>query len=252
MPESNLDLGLEILLVDDEPFTRGLLHRLLTKLGYADIEQAEDAESALQLLKAHAFDLIITDIQLPGMNGLEFVRNIRAGLTSALRDTRVIIVTSFSNHEVLGGAMALDVNGFLVKPMKPAMVQEKISLAMKEELPLQAAKSYGAVKTGLKTIGSAEAPPAPEPRVLPERMAPREVSAPVATRPQPGAPRSGRRVNSMELTPGMRLAEDVVSDEGILVLKKGFVLAPININRLFEMRHVLDGEGAFWIDEEPV
>jgi YesN/AraC family two-component response regulator len=75
---------------------------------------------------------------MPGMNGLELLRRIRTGQTPRPKDSRFIILTSFSNTEALGAAMSLDVNGFLVKPIRIGVVMEKIERAIQENFQLRA------------------------------------------------------------------------------------------------------------------
>ncbi len=111
-------LTARILIVDDDEFIRKIIRRVLVDLKFVNIKEIESAKSALLLMQGHTFDLIITDVQMPGMNGLELVRRIRAGLTPAAPGTRTIVLTSFANTEVLSVAMSLEVNGFLVKPIK--------------------------------------------------------------------------------------------------------------------------------------
>lgn len=227
----------KILVVDDDAFTRKIVRRVLTDLGFAEIGEAESGESALVLLQAKTFDLIITDVQMPGINGLELVRRVRAGLSGASRDTRTIVLTSFANTEVLGAAMALDVNGFLVKPMKPAAVQGKIAQAMGERASVRPAIGYQSVGTDLPTV-DAQAQPGP---ATGEQGRGAESEA-------AGPPR--RQVALQQLQPGMRLRQDVLASDGTLLLSQGHTLSELNINRLLELRTILRDEALWVVDED--
>jgi len=132
----------KVLVVDDDDFTRKIILRVLRDLGYAQTMEAASVAAALHLLEAHTFDLVLTDIDMPVTNGLKFVQLIRTGATHARADLRIIVQTGTSSSELLGIAMALDINGFLVKPVVPVMLDEKIIRAMTEKQSLRSPLAY--------------------------------------------------------------------------------------------------------------
>ena len=235
MQSYSVEKGIKILIVDDDAFTRKIVRRILTDLHFSDVSEAESAESALALMQGRAFDLIVTDVQMPGINGLDLVRRIRSGLTGASRDTRTIVLTSYSNTEVIGAAMALDVNGFLVKPMKPGAVHVKIAQAMHESPSVRPSIGYQSVDTNLRTVRA-------QPHVQPGPTTGDE--APGGDSDEADLPR--RRVALEQLQPGMQLWQHVLSTDGTLLLSRGRTLSQLNINRLLDVRSILT-DNLFWI-----
>lgn len=212
-----------ILLVDDDPFMQRIIEKVLKDLGFENIKKANDGQEALELLGQGNIDLLLTDIQMPNMNGLELMKTIRCGNSSAARDLRTIIITSFSNTETLGSSMALDVNGFLTKPFKPVTVMKTIMQAFAEEdSELRSEESYLEVKTDLSSLGEDEG-------ASPETTT--EESSPEDNRNQ--------CINIHQLQPGMRLTKDVKTEKGVLLLSAGFVLNKNTISRLFELGDVI-------------
>src|SRR6266581_1799798 len=210
-------LRIRILVVDDDAFTRKIVRRVLSDLGYADLSEMASAESALALLQEQSFDLIITDVQMPGINGLELVRRIRTGQTGAVAESRVMVLTSFANTEVLGVAIAL---------------------AMGERAVVKPAISYHSINTDLRTV---QAPPQLEPdRPSADASRPRTAEA-ERTTPK-------RRVSLAQLQPGMVLGQRVVAADGALLLSVGHLLSRLNINRLLDLRSILSDE-FLWIVE---
>jgi len=237
MHPSSDQKAIKILIVDDDAFTRKIVRRVLKDLRFADISEAESGESALALLQGKVFDLIITDVQMPGINGLEVVRRIRAGLSGAAHDARIIVLTSFSNTEVIGAAMALDVNGFLVKPMKPAAVHDKIAQAMGDRASVRTHIGYQAVNTDLRTVDQPQTQPSPATKEEARGGDSDDSSLP------------GRRVPLRQLQPGMRLQQQVLTTDGTLLLSQGHMLNQLNINRLWDVRSILNDD-ALWIADE--
>lgn len=232
--------SIKILVVDDDPFSRKVVRRVLDGLRIAHVTETPCGEAAIAAMQDEQFDLVITDVQMPGINGLELLRRLRAGSTAAPSDMRVIVLTSFSNTEVLGIAMALDVNGFLVKPMKPVSVAEKIMQAVSERVVVRAPLAYQSVGTTLLTI---EAPPA----FAAVALAPtREICAPAMSPPDYG--HTASRVALSQLKSGMQLAQPVRTIDGTLLLAQGHALSQLNINRLLELRSVL---GEDWLTVVP-
>lgn len=221
-----------ILIVEDDNFTRKLIVSVLHHLGFAKITEADSAESAIKLLESNTFDLVITDINMPGMNGLQFIQTIRAGRTPLKRETRIVVLTALSQTEILAAALALDINGFLVKPITPAMVDEKIDKALSERLHLHPPLAYEAVRTELKR----------QPRTdsrLP--LGHRGASIPIAARngSDGGTGWGEHHVSLQRLRPGMILKEDIKLLDGTLLLSSGHVLSEASINRLYDIRSLL-------------
>lgn len=102
----------------------------------------------MHTLGEEKIDLLLTDIQMPVINGLELMKTIRSGKSPTPRNLCTIIVTSFTNTETLGSAMAMDFNGFLTKPFKPVTVMKTIMQALsKKDTQLREDNSYLEVKT---------------------------------------------------------------------------------------------------------
>lgn len=72
-----------ILIVDDDRFIRGVLDKLLRMIGFEAITHAEDGDVALEIMDEHAFDLMVTDVQMPKVNGLELLKRVRCGQSAA-------------------------------------------------------------------------------------------------------------------------------------------------------------------------
>lgn len=118
-----------ILVVDDRPLNRELLRTLLQYHGH-QISEANEGEEALQLAQAQPPDLIITDIQMPGMNGFDLVHRLRA--TAGLTDSRVIFYTaSYKTREALELARECRVEHVLFKPCEPDEILKVVNEALR-------------------------------------------------------------------------------------------------------------------------
>ena len=118
--------NLSVLLVEDEPFLRKVTEQVLSNFGFTKIYTAENGEQALDVFDSADIDILLTDIQMPILNGLELLRTIRSGYGHLERSLPVIIFTGLDDIETLGSAIALDVNGFLIKPIKPETFSQAI------------------------------------------------------------------------------------------------------------------------------
>ena len=112
-----------ILIVDDESNMRHMLKALLGRRGYR-IEEAESAEAALALVAAKSFDAILCDVRMPGIGGLEFLRQVRDKLTA----TTVIMMSVYGNIELAVEAMREGAYDFIAKPFQP----DEIILTLKK------------------------------------------------------------------------------------------------------------------------
>lgn len=216
---------LSVLIVDDEPFQRRILREVLRSLGFPKTHEADSGELAIAEMKKQRFDLILSDVQMPGMNGLELLRQLRTGQTRLARDTRFIIITSFSNTEVIGAAMALDVNGFLAKPIRIGIVIEKVDRALQETFQLYAKDEYESVSTNLPSLGEAQ-----------------RDSAGAAVGGVAASETGEKMIPLMQLRPGMRVTKSLSTADGTLLILAGTILTEISINRLMDVSSVLTGE----------
>ena len=218
---------LKILLVDDDSFMQRLLESVLTDLGFVHIEKATNGEQALDILRRNHIDLLVTDIQMPIMNGLELLRQVRSGLAGESHKLRTIIITSFSNLDTLGTAIALDVNGFLDKPFKPVTVIKKILLALSEdEQNHRPCGDYQDIETNLSSLAESS-------HVLPNEKGFGEGDVLEHST-------SARPTSTHMLQPGMKLAENVCTNQGTLLLPEGLMLTRQTIRRIHELSDVID------------
>jgi two-component system chemotaxis response regulator CheY len=117
---------MKILVVDDFSTMRRIVRNLLVELGFSNglIQEADDGESALTLLRSTPFDMVVTDWNMPNMTGIDLLRAIRAEPT--LKSIPVLMVTAENNREQIIAAAQAGVNGYIVKPFTAATLQEKL------------------------------------------------------------------------------------------------------------------------------
>ncbi len=112
----------KILLVEDNPVNRRLAEFLLRSQGY-NVRAATNAQEAFDTIKAERPDLILMDVQLPGMDGLEATRKLKAEPTT--RDIPVVAVTSYAMKGDREKALAAGCSGYITKPIdKDTFVRE--------------------------------------------------------------------------------------------------------------------------------
>ncbi len=228
MDVTDLFPQLRILLVDDEPFIRKVTSKVLGSLNIHKVLEAENGRDALQVLAQHEIDLLITDIQMPDMNGIELIKQIRMGDAPCDRGLRTVVATSFSNTEVLGSCLALDINGFLVKPVTPAGAAQKIEQALEEQTHLHAADGYTRIKTDLATLAEAN------------KREEKKVHASVPREETEGGKSGDTSVSLRFLKPGMILQEDLYARHGVKLLSAGQMLNEGLVNRIHELSVIID------------
>jgi two-component system chemotaxis response regulator CheY len=115
-----------ILIVDDSAMMRKIVLRALTLAGleFGKVLEAADGAEALEMLKAHTVELIMCDINMPVMNGLEMLKNLRS-LNLAV-DVPVVMVTTESSSEHVRQAVAVGASGYIRKPFTPDQVKHKV------------------------------------------------------------------------------------------------------------------------------
>jgi two-component system chemotaxis response regulator CheY len=112
------------LIVDDFSTMRRIVRNLLKEIGYGNAEEAEDGAVALGMLKASKFDFVVSDINMPNMNGFELLKNIRAD--DGMKALPVLMVTAEAKKEDIVMAAQNGASGYIVKPFTKATLEEKV------------------------------------------------------------------------------------------------------------------------------
>lgn len=117
------------LVVDDSPVGRKILRRVLAMVGIeaSSVQEAEDGVAALELLRAQTIDVVLTDIHMPRMDGIELVRQMRAD--GRLARTAVIVVSSDRNDARQQELKMLGACAYVVKPLRPEMLRDAVLAA---------------------------------------------------------------------------------------------------------------------------
>jgi two-component system, chemotaxis family, chemotaxis protein CheY len=115
---------MKILVVDDFSTMRRIVKNCLQEIGYTDITEADDGNTALPLLKAGAFDFLITDWNMPGMPGLDLLKAVRGD--PKLAKMPVLMLTAEAKREQIIEAAQAGVSGYVIKPFTAVTLKEKI------------------------------------------------------------------------------------------------------------------------------
>ena len=115
---------LKFLIVDDFSTMRRIVRGLLKEMGCNNAEEAEDGAVALAALKAQKFDFVVCDINMPNMNGFEFLKAVRAD--DSLKHIPVLMVTAEARKEDIVLAAQTGASGYIVKPFTKATLEEKV------------------------------------------------------------------------------------------------------------------------------
>ena len=115
---------MKILAVDDSPTMRRIIINTLKRAGFEDVTEATDGKDALAKMKVNTFNFIITDWNMPEMDGLAFVSNIRQ--SPEFKGIPVLMVTTRSVQDDIVEAIKAGVNSYIVKPFTPETLKQKI------------------------------------------------------------------------------------------------------------------------------
>lgn len=120
---------MKFLVVDDSPTMRRIVCNALREIGFAEYAEAEDGEEAVTKLRSEPFDFVITDWNMPNMNGLELTQTLRNDESYA--EIPILMITTRGMKEDVIAAMHARVNNYMVKPFTPEVLREKISQIQK-------------------------------------------------------------------------------------------------------------------------
>ncbi|MGB9770858.1 MAG: response regulator [Candidatus Kapaibacteriota bacterium] len=120
---------MKFLVVDDSPTMRRIVINALKTFGIEDIVEAEDGQDALAKLKENKIDFVITDWNMPNMNGLDLTKTIRS--SEQWKNLPILMVTTRGLKEDIIQALQAKVNNYIVKPFTPQVLKEKILAILK-------------------------------------------------------------------------------------------------------------------------
>jgi two-component system chemotaxis response regulator CheY len=123
-------MALNIMIVDDSPVMRTFIRKVvgLTGLDLNEVLEAGDGQDALKFLRDHWTDLVLTDINMPRMNGEEFVRLKEED--ELLRDIPVIVVSTDSSQSRIQRMLSLGAKGYISKPFLPEVLRDEVERVM--------------------------------------------------------------------------------------------------------------------------
>lgn len=119
---------MQFLVVDDSPTMRRIVVNALRSIGYENVVEAEDGQDALSKLQTNSIDFIITDWNMPNLNGLDLTKTIRS--SPSLSSIPILMVTTRALKQDIIEALQAKVNNYIVKPFTPAVLKEKIDLIL--------------------------------------------------------------------------------------------------------------------------
>ena len=119
-----LDPKMSVLVVDDYSSMVRIIRNLLRQLGFADVDDASDGESALERMRTKRYGLVISDWNMEPMTGYDLLRQVRSD--PSLGDVPFIMVTAESKTENVIAAKKAGVNNYIVKPFNAQTLQSKI------------------------------------------------------------------------------------------------------------------------------
>lgn len=137
------------LLVDDESFMLGLVERVLKQCQAGQIQRAPNGARALEMFRGSGrrVDCIIADLNMKPMNGLEFLWAIRTGVSKKVqRDQRYLMLTGHGDSDAVKAAIALDIQGYVLKPISIEKLVTAVDLALARSLTLKTVAHYRSVK----------------------------------------------------------------------------------------------------------
>ncbi|MBL8430328.1 MAG: chemotaxis response regulator CheY [Dechloromonas sp.] len=119
------DPKMKFLVVDDFSTMRRIVRNLLKELGFTNVDEAEDGAIALQKLQSGGFEFVVTDWNMPNMDGLTLLQSIRA--TPNLKHLPVLMITAEAKKENIIAAAQSGASGYIVKPFTAGTLSEKLN-----------------------------------------------------------------------------------------------------------------------------
>jgi two-component system chemotaxis response regulator CheY len=130
------NFSIKVLVVDDFPTMRRIVKNLLKQIGFENIDEAEDGTQALNKLKSGNYGLVVSDWNMPGMVGIDLLRNVRQD--AALKEMPFLMVTAEAEKEKVIEAIKAGVDNYIVKPFTAEVLKEKLEKIADKKKSLKA------------------------------------------------------------------------------------------------------------------
>lgn len=220
---SSLLAGLRVLVADDEAFSLSIIGRMLREMGCKDVVAADTGAKAFSMFQIDAqpgIKLAIIDFNMPDLNGLQILKLIRTGKTTAPRNLPVLMLTGTADGGLVTAAAALDIGAFVVKPVSKATLGTRVAKVLAETKEAKPVALYESVD--IDTVAKA---------LL------------LSHKPVGGAKQRSDRTETLrgvklrlESVPvGSVLAEDIRGPDGELLLGRGALLSERFLRRLRDL-----------------
>jgi two-component system chemotaxis response regulator CheY len=130
------NLKIKVLVVDDFPTMRRIVKNLLKQLGFENIDEAEDGAQALSKLKAGGYGLVVSDWNMPVMEGIDLLKNVRED--ESLKGIPFLMVTAEAEKDKVITAIKAGVDNYVVKPFTAEVLKEKLEKIAEKKPSLKA------------------------------------------------------------------------------------------------------------------
>ena len=131
MPSKTID-NMNVLIIDDDRHMRMLIRNVLFALGVKDVAEAIDGEGGLEQMQGYRPHLILCDLKMEPMGGLEFVRRLRSDVDNPNRLVPIIMITAYAELETVAQARDTGVNEFMAKPLSATSLDNRIQRVLKD------------------------------------------------------------------------------------------------------------------------
>lgn len=223
---SKSSMEMTILVVEDHDFSRKQNLAMLIRIGFENVLSAKNGEEAIEKLNQHKIDLVITDINMPSMNGMSLIKQVRLGNTKNKKQLKIIAITSYSNIKVITTCMELDIDGFLVKPIAVKPLTEKIKSALSESSNLYHESKYPQIETTFDSLSDDALTLSEVDDIYEKPLTVNTENTDVIS-------------NIKQLKEGMVLVEGIYTKNGSCLICANIVLNEKHLNRLIELESII-------------
>jgi len=123
---------LNVMIVEDDRHMRMLIRNMLFGLGVKDVAEASDGKAAVEEMQAFRSDLMVVDLKMEPIGGLEFVRRLRADAKNPYRFVPVIMITAYADLDTVAMARDVGITEFMAKPISATALQQRIERVLKD------------------------------------------------------------------------------------------------------------------------